>query len=175
MGPHIFVDETKERGFLLAAATLDNSHLTEARVTLSRLVFRGQRSIHFCKERDERRRQILRVLRELPVEIVLYDATAYRNVKPARDACLRSVVVDAAKVTAECLVLDLDTSCLDSDRHLLRRELGLLGMTGRLRYDHLKAHADHLLTIPDAVAWSWAKGGEWRTMVQRMVREVRKV
>lgn len=175
MGPHIFVDETKERGFLLAAAVLDNAHLTAARATVSRLVFRGQRSIHFCKERDERRRQILRVLRDLPAEVVIYDATAYRNVKPARDACLRGLVVDASKVAAERLVLDLDTSCLDSDRSLLGRELGLAGMAGRLRYDHLKAHADHLLAIPDAVAWSWAKGGEWRATVQRMVVEVRQV
>lgn len=175
MGSRIYVDETKERGSLLAAATLDDSHLTAARATVGRLVFRGQRSIHFCKERDERRRQILRAFRDLPVEIVIYDATAYRNDKPARDACLRGLVADAAKMAAERLVLDLDTSCLGSDRSLLGYELGSVGLAGRLRYDHLNAHADHLLAIPDAVAWSWAKGGQWRAMVRRMVVEVRKV
>ncbi|WP_157517489.1 hypothetical protein [Micromonospora rifamycinica] len=169
------MDETKERGFLLVAATLDTSYLTAARATVGRLVFRGQRSIHFCKERDERRRQILRAFRDLPVEIVIYDATAYRNVKRARDACLRGLVSDAAKAAAERLVLDLDESCLGSDRSLLGRELGAVGMAGRLRYDHLDAHADHLLAIPDAVAWSWAKGGQWRAMVRRMIGEVRNV
>jgi hypothetical protein len=29
----------------------------------------------------------------------------------------------------------------------------------------LAPHLDPLLWIPDAIAWSWAKGGEWRQLV----------
>jgi hypothetical protein len=29
----------------------------------------------------------------------------------------------------------------------------------------LAAHTDPMLWIPDAVAWSWVKGGEWRDCV----------
>ncbi|KXK58819.1 hypothetical protein AWW66_27630 [Micromonospora rosaria] len=173
MALHIFADETKERGFLLAAACLDQVALVSARAGIARLVLRGQRSIHFCKERDGRRREILRHLRTLPVEVVLYDATTYRSVKSARDACLRALVADAAKVAAERLVLELDTSSEQADKRLLRRELSLAGIADQLRYDHLRAHDDHMLAIPDAVAWSWAKGGEWQSMVRPLVREVR--
>jgi len=29
--------------------------------------------------------------------------------------------------------------------------------------------------LPDAVAWSWAKGGRWRAAVRQLVAEVREV
>jgi NAD(P)-dependent dehydrogenase (short-subunit alcohol dehydrogenase family) len=34
-----------------------------------------------------------------------------------------------------------------------------------LQYELLAAHTDPMLWIPDAVAWSWVKGGEWRDCV----------
>jgi hypothetical protein len=39
------------------------------------------------------------------------------------------------------------------------------GCSDSLQYELLAAHADPLLWIPDAVAWSWVKGGEWRDLV----------
>lgn len=30
-----------------------------------------------------------------------------------------------------------------------------------------------LLAVPDAIAWCWAKGGQWRDRVQLLVTEVR--
>ncbi|MFF5174025.1 hypothetical protein ACFY3U_15465 [Micromonospora sp. NPDC000089] len=175
MGPHVFVDETKERGFLLAAAAVEPEHLVVARQVVARLTLRGQRSIHFCKERDERRRQILTTMRSLTAEVVLYDGTAYRSQKDARDACLRALVEDAAKAGAERLVLELDDSRRSADARLLNAQLRLNGLTGGVRYDHLRAYEDCLLAVPDAVAWSWAKGGEWRATVRPMVRDIREV
>ena len=37
--------------------------------------------------------------------------------------------------------------------------------TTTLRWDLLVAKADPLLWVPDAVAWSWMRGGEWRRAV----------
>ncbi|WP_431933327.1 hypothetical protein [Micromonospora sp. RP3T] len=55
------------------------------------------------------------------------------------------------------------------------KERGRLAVAERLRYDHLRAHEDHLLALPDAIAWSWARGGEWKAMARPMVDEVRPV
>ncbi|GAB3074967.1 hypothetical protein [Micromonospora schwarzwaldensis] len=175
MGPHIFVDETKERGLILAAAVLDRHRVTAARQVVSGLTLRGQRSIHFCKERPERRREILVAFRKLGAAVVLYDASSHRDHRAAREACLRALIADAAKAGAERLVLELDDSRRVADVRTLNHELRLAGVAEQLRYDHLRAHEDHLLALPDAIAWSWARGGEWKAMVRPMVDEVRPV
>lgn len=45
----------------------------------------------------------------------------------------------------------------------------------RLRYEHKHAHTDVLLGIPDAIAWSWAKGGPWRQLIAPTVINVRDI
>jgi len=35
--------------------------------------------------------------------------------------------------------------------------------------------AEQLLAVPDAVAWCWVRGGEWRRRVDPVVRLVRQV
>ncbi|WP_446211672.1 hypothetical protein [Micromonospora sp. IBSANI012] len=172
---HVFADETKERGLLLAAASVDQGELVAARQAVNRLTMRGQRSIHFCKERNERRRQIIAAMRRVNTSVVIYDATAHRDQKAAREACLRALVTDSAKAAAERLVLELDDSRRAADARVLTQEIRLAGMPGQLRYDHLRAHEECLLAIPDAVAWSWAKGGEWRAMVRPMISQIQEV
>jgi hypothetical protein len=39
----------------------------------------------------------------------------------------------------------------------------------------MRAYEESLLAIPDAIAWSWAKGGHWRARVSEIVTDVRKV
>ncbi|GHH64506.1 hypothetical protein [Promicromonospora soli] len=41
-----------------------------------------------------------------------------------------------------------------------------------IRYDHADRHSDALLWIPDAIAWCWQRGGEWRDKVRDAVTEV---
>jgi hypothetical protein len=36
------------------------------------------------------------------------------------------------------------------------------GCRDTLRYEHRRASAEQLLAIPDAIAWCWANGGDWR-------------
>ncbi|MEU2614464.1 hypothetical protein ABZ570_23210 [Micromonospora sp. NPDC007271] len=175
MGPHIFVDETKERGLVLAAVAMDQHRLVAARQAVARLTLPGQRSIHFCKERDDRRRAILAALRGLDIAVVLYDATDYRDHRIAREVCLRALITDAAKVAAERVVLELDESRRNADVRILNVEMRLAGVAGQMRYDHLRAHEDGLLSLPDALAWSWARGGEWRATIRPMVSEIRRV
>jgi hypothetical protein len=65
---HIFVDECKVRGLLLAAAVVPPSELAPLRKVLSRLRLPGQRRIHFSAESEARRKVILRGLSDAGVE-----------------------------------------------------------------------------------------------------------
>jgi hypothetical protein len=64
---------------------------------------------------------------------------------------------------------------MEADRRWLYQRVREAGCTETLRYRHLRAHEEPLLAIPDAVAWCWAKGGEWRSRVEPLVEHVREV
>ncbi|WP_158609264.1 hypothetical protein [Micromonospora musae] len=49
MSAHIFVDETKERGLLVAAAVVLTRDLAPARKVMRSLILPNQRRIHFHK------------------------------------------------------------------------------------------------------------------------------
>ncbi|MFE9915418.1 hypothetical protein ACFYPG_09665 [Micromonospora sp. NPDC005553] len=175
MNAHVFVDETKERGLLVAAAVVLPADLAAARRTIRDLILPGQRRIHFHKERDDRRRQIVAAVVTLSAYAVIFDAKRHRDPRAAREACLIELVEHAAKIGAGRLVLERDDSTLQADQRLLFQQVRKSGISRTLRYDHLRAHEECLLAIPDALAWCWAKGGRWKTSVQRIVSESRQV
>jgi hypothetical protein len=59
----------------------------------------------------------------------------------------------------------LEESTYEHDRRWLREATRRFGCHKTLRWDVLVAKADPLLWVPDAVAWSWMRGGEWRRAV----------
>lgn len=86
------------------------------------------------------------------------------------------MVADAAAEAGETrLVLEQDDSLLRWDSQRLIEFARAAGCRDRLRYDHLHASAEQLLVVPDAVAWCWARGGQWRRRVEPIVRLVRDV
>jgi hypothetical protein len=83
---HVFVDETKERGYVVAAAVVLPSELAATRQAIRPLILPGQRRIHFSHESDPRRRKILDTIIDLGVSAMIYDGTSYPNKKRVRDA-----------------------------------------------------------------------------------------
>ena len=147
MSSHIFVDETKDRDYLLVASAYVSSDIDELRKLMRALVLRGQRRVHMKKESEPRKRAI---------------------------ACLGALVVDAAHLDNPLLVLEQDDSLLDWDRrqlYALTRE----AQVPLLRYEHRRASVEQLLAIPDAIAWCWAKGGDWRRRIEPAVTTVKRV
>jgi hypothetical protein len=55
---HVFVDETKHRGYLLVAGVVVPDDLDSVRRTLRGLVLPGQRRLHMKAENDQRRRSV---------------------------------------------------------------------------------------------------------------------
>lgn len=172
MAVHIFVDESKARGYLFAATSVLTQDVVSARKRMVQLRLRGQHRIHFSKEDPRRRRLLIGSIRAIPATTVIYDASAIRNHKQARTACIEALIADAAVQGAREVILEEDDSLITEDQHDLFQQVQKVGCLGRLRYAHMKPRAEPLLWIPDAVAWCWAKGGDWRQRIRPAVSSV---
>ncbi|MEV8376913.1 hypothetical protein AB0P21_29490 [Kribbella sp. NPDC056861] len=163
MPVHVFVDETKSRGLLMAAARCQADDVAVHRKALRSLLLPGQERLHFNHERDPHRKKIVRTISEFRLTVDIYHAE--RDNTAARQRCLEAIVRDNA-ATAERLVVERDESTYGTDGKVLNAATHRFGCHGKLRWDLLAAKADPLLWVPDAVAWCWMRGGEWRRMIQ---------
>lgn len=176
MSAHHYVDETKARGYVVVAARCPDETMREVRRAVGRLALPGQRSVHMKHESPRRRRQVADRIARLHasgVSAVVLDAG--KGPEPEhvrRDRALRTLVARIADEDAAHLVLDLDTTMVARDRRTLA---GATRDLPRVAYSHLPLSAEPLLTIPDVVAWSWARGGEWRHRIAPLVAEVIRV
>lgn len=175
MSRHLFVDETKDRDYLLVASVHASGDLEDLRKLMRGLVLKGQRRVHMKKESEPRKRAIADAICGAGVTATVYDAgRRYRRELDARAACLQGVIHDAAEKDDTLLVLEQDDSLIDWDRRQLYT-LAKQAHLDRLRYEHRRASTEQLLAIPDAIAWCWAKGGHWRRRIEPVVATVRHV
>lgn len=96
----------------------------------------------------------------------------YRNERERRAACLHALVIDAAQRSDAMLVLEQDDTLLSFDNQRLIEFTRAAGCRDTLRYEHQRAASEPLLAVPDAVAWCWAKGGDWRRRIEPIVTDV---
>ncbi len=111
MTRHVFLAETKQRGYVVAAAAAVVAGDWEPlRRVVRELVLPGQRRMHMKTERDSRRREIVAAFVGSGVEVVIYDASKrYPTDREARGECLRAVVADAATAVGETRPSSRDT------------------------------------------------------------------
>src|SRR5262245_15968736 len=114
---HVFVDETKSRGFLMAAARCPAGEVAVHRKALKGLLLPGQERLHFRHESDQRRKLILKLVTDFRLLVDLY--AVERNSRDARRRCLDAIVRDSAD-SAERLVVERDDSTYEHDRRCLR-------------------------------------------------------
>ena len=169
MVTQFFADETKQRGYQMVLVTAGGAEqVEELRKLMRGLVLKGQRRVHMKKEDDSRRRAIAAAICGSGVTATVYDAgRRYRRELDAREACLRQIVADLSG-QPDLLVLEQDDSLLDWDRRLLYR-LTRNAKADGLGYEHRRAATEALLAVPDAIAWCWAKGGDWRRRIEPVV------
>lgn len=177
MKNRIFVDETKQRGYFLVAGAVVPGDIAKLRRELGSLVLPGQRGLHMKDERDPRRRAIVDLIVSANVHAIVYDAgKRFSNEPQRRSECFRELVNDIASKPGEThLVIDRDDSLVQNDRKCLIEFSRMSGCRDQLRYEHLKTHEEQLLIVPDAIAWCWAKGGDWRRRVRPVVKDVRQI
>ena len=176
MSGHVFIDESKRRGYLLIASVVVPADLEPTRKMLRGLVLPGQRRLHMNDEADPRRRSIASANTVSGVTASVYDTgRRYRNERERRAACINALVVDAAAHGHQMLVFEQDDTLLSWDNQRLIENTRDAGCRDTLRWQHRRAASEPLLAIPDAIAWCWAKGGDWRRRVEAVVTDVREV
>ncbi len=167
----VYVDESKRVGYTVVAVTVVTgpAHVAAERA-LRGLLLPGQRSIHFKSESDGRKRTILAEMASLAVSGMVYERASGPHV-PARRACLEALSVDHAKTGQ--IVLDMSEGDRVADERTLRETR--TRCAGTFRFRHEEPHRCPGLWLPDALAWSWTRGGVWRQLVMPMVVAVRQV
>lgn len=175
MSVQFFVDETKAKGYLVAAASGSCEELRIARKQIGTLILPRQRSLHMKSEKETRRRTIANTIGtfcDLGIQAVIYDAGRTGTERERRALCLAALVDDAARHQEASIVFDLDETLLSWDRQRMIELTRAVGLQGRITYRHSSRHHEQMLAIPDVIAWCWARGGEWRQRVAPVVAEV---
>ncbi|MBE1875445.1 hypothetical protein [Myceligenerans pegani] len=164
---HMFVDESKNRGYIIAIAFVASRLVHQVRRDLRKLRASGARSIHFQTTTDQQRKAVVNLIVASGVTSVILESRAAKRSNP-RQGCIRTTAAIAIASDARMIILDRDESLETQDRRWLYAELRKTDV----RYDHLDRHSEPLLWIADAVAWCWQRGGVWREMVMPAVSQV---
>ena len=150
----------------MCAASVSASDLESTRRSLRKLRLRGQQRIHFASESDSRRKSILATLTNLNVSNFVYVATG-RDQPAARRAILQKMVADLRSNGVALFVLDSRQGQDHKDRATIHSLVGSNPEPAFEYYHHRSAH-EPILWIPDAVAWAWGRGGNWRRQVEHL-------
>jgi hypothetical protein len=167
----LYLDESKSKGYTIVTAAIVPANAAVLRKELDKLRKKGQSRLHFVKESDSRRRQIISTLIELGFTARIYHIAGVKEAV-GREACLAAIVNDAVEHGVTRLVLERDDSIEKFDRKILAREIHVRGLTQTVNYAHDTASSEPLLWVPDAIAWSFARGGEWNSRIQPLLASV---
>ena len=127
-----FVDESKSKDYILVMTLILPKDLRDARQQLKKLRRPGQTRLHFSKEKDGRRREIVTHLASMRFETHFY-VTSQKHQASARAECLTDLVENLAELRVHRLVIERDHSYEDSDKKLIRENLLRLGSLQRRR------------------------------------------
>lgn len=173
---YLYLDESKANDYIIAAAVVAPESRSELRRLMNSLRMPGQSRVHMVSEEARRRKAILSALAASDVQVEIFQASGRRaGTRTNRAACLKAIVTRASAFAHAKIVLELDESLRSQDRQDLVEFTGSASARGRIEYHHEKGRHEPLLWIPDAIAWAWARGGEWRRTVTEVVVDVHDV
>jgi hypothetical protein len=164
---HVFVDESVRRDYLVCAVAVEARRIEHSRRIMRSLIPPGQRRLHFAKERDDRRRQFLARIVQLPVQASFFMATGHAV--PARRTCLQDALVSLADTQVSRLVIELAEPEYERDRQSIAGVAGKVPWLDTASVEHMPGHTDPMLWVPDALAWAYGAGGSWRSQVEQLI------
>ena len=169
MKQYVFVDENKSRSLLLAAACFRQEDLRRARVALTKLRLPGQERLHFKSERDVRRRMILDVVLESGMQGLIFGADPTLAPRDQRRQCLEQLLSEAESRRFSRICIEQDDSVLEFDRQRIFEAARVKTLEAEFSYGWMRPRQEPLLWAADAIAWAWARGGEWRARLGECV------
>lgn len=173
---HVFVDESKNKDYLLIAAFTSSRSQQELRQHMRSLLLPNQNRIHMKTERDSRRREILDTIVSLGVRVDIFKVETGKGKRTqveARADVLKCLVRQMLDEKATYLCLETDETMDRRDRQVIAQYLREQRQADAIQYRHMPAKSEILLCIPDAVGWAWGRGGLWKKKVQSIVTEHR--
>ena len=172
MSLHMFVDESKARSFILVGTMCPDAALNPLRKGLTKLLLPGQERLHFTKERDSRRREILTHILTSPLSTVVVETTKRPSEIEARARALRRLVREAATRSVGHITIERDLSMLAIDQKIMAEMAWFERRDFPVTYSWARPHQEPLLWAADALAWCWAAGGSWKQQIREKVKSV---
>ena len=129
----------------------------------------GQRSIHFVKEAESRRRKLIKEITDLGFSGIRFEAKE-KNQKLARELCIKEIVRFADKNEIRNLAFERDESAVANDEKWLKEEIRETQGIDRLGFVHLNRFEEPLLWVADAIAWCDARGGDWEKRINSSIK-----
>lgn len=171
-GPrHAFVDESKRGPYLMCAFVTDPGHRGQVVAVLNRIRMPGAPRIHMKNESDSTRRAVLSALCDLQVQSTMFIS----RIKPMITA--RATIIEEGiwpQVRREGitrLVLEPEAGQDERDRRQLYQLARRDGLTD-FSYAHLPPITEPMLWVPDAIAWAYGAGGNWRQRAAPVIDQV---
>lgn len=159
-----YIDESKAKRFLFAVLLIEPKRQFLIRKELVKSLLSGQRSWHFVKENSRRRKQFLRLLIKMQLNVLIIKVDN-SNKNKKRTVALNALIAQIPKYGVNEVVFDLDDTTLLADSKFFSN----LGVP--LLWDHREPHQEPLLWVADAVAWCVNRGGDWEHMVRPLILE----
>lgn len=170
----LFLDESKAKNYVFIGVLVPDGDAPRLRKRVASLKMPGQRSIHFVKESDSRRRKLIQEFLDLGFSAVRFESRE-KNQKVAREKCIREIVQFAVSSQIRNLVFERDASVLANDEKWLKDEIQKVGGIGAVGFIHLNRSEEPLLWVADSIAWSDYRGGEWIRRFGQTIKESIKV
>jgi hypothetical protein len=149
----LFADESKFKRYLFGVINIANPRIDEARKLVRSLTLPGQRSLHFAKESERRRTQLLSALLQIEMQIFIIQ-TDMPDGREGRAAALDGLMRLARDLDSTSLSIERDDSSHNSDQKLLKEGLrNQEDISFRIQY----RHEEPMLWVADAVAWSFQR------------------
>lgn len=173
MSIQAFVDESQRKRYMICTAIISPNVMKEVRDELRKLLLPQQRRLHFVNESPQRRRRCLAIMAELPVRARMY--TSQQNEAVARELLLGHLLSDLLPLKCQRLIIESrETNQNTRERSQIAAAIRK-GVAPQMTYEHMRPHEEPLLWIPDAIAWAYGAGREWRSNVDALLSHVLEV
>lgn len=173
MSIQAYVDESGRSGrYLMCSVVVDPTRAGQLRREVRGLLLSGQRRVHFTKEGTRRRRELATALigLDLDASIFVCRLRLGRGEAEARALCLAAIVQDLQRRGEPVSLV------LESRHHQDGDDQPIVAAARRrqpsLSYEHVDGDHDPLLWLPDAFAWLYGAGGDWRRRVEPVLHQV---
>ncbi len=165
----LFIDESFSKNYILVGHLVPLTNTTRMRKALKTHVLSGQRSIHFVKESDSRRKYLLSQFRRLGCKAIKVEIGGQEH-RSARQTALEALLLLADDFLVSKFVLELDETTFRSDRATLNRH-NISADKGEITFEFKARHEEPLLWIADAVAWCLGRGGVWKSQLGSLLAD----